>query len=228
MTRNYVWGFGFSFLLHLSVITVFFLLMRLMPYKSIETIIVDLSAVVVEKKVIIEEPPVTEELLPPPPVTVVQPKPVVKPAPQPVVVAETPAGAIDEGVTYTDATESSVAVPESGTGGISDTVGIPTWQPEIDRDLRTGYVKENFAYIQRLIKKNLVYPAQAKRTGIKGKVLVKFTINSDGTASGISVESSSGYDILDQAGIQAVYVSSPFPKPPVPAQIVVPIDFKLM
>ena len=49
-----------------------------------------------------------------------------------------------------------------------------------------------------------VYPLEALKDRIEGKVVVKFFINKDGKVSEISVESTSGSKILDSAAINYV------------------------
>jgi protein TonB len=89
------------------------------------------------------------------------------------------------------------------------------------------YVKENYNYVLRRIVQELVYPSQARRTGIQGVVEVIFTINANGTASDIGVRRSSGKDILDEEARRAVQSASPFRRPPEPVRIVIPVSFKL-
>jgi len=48
------------------------------------------------------------------------------------------------------------------------------------------------------------YPAQAVRHGWEGEVLLRIAVASDGRVSQVSVEKSSGYEILDQAAVRAV------------------------
>ncbi len=58
--------------------------------------------------------------------------------------------------------------------------------------------------------------------------MIVFTVNSDGTVCDVGVHQSSGYTLLDKAGMDAVYAAAPFPPPPISAKLVVPIDFVLM
>ncbi len=90
-----------------------------------------------------------------------------------------------------------------------------------------GYLKGNYGYIQKRIRKYLVYSPQAKRMGIEGTVTLSFVIDKKGQARGISVRTSSGYDFLDESAVAAVMEASPFPPPPEPARIVIPIIFGL-
>jgi protein TonB len=93
--------------------------------------------------------------------------------------------------------------------------------------LTKAYVQRNFNYIQRRIRDRLVYPPQARRAGIQGVAEVNFTIHMDGTVSGVPIRVTSGQEILDQAAIAAVHAAAPFPTPPVPARIAIPIAFRL-
>ena len=89
------------------------------------------------------------------------------------------------------------------------------------------YLNYNFSAIQQSIAKSLVYPARARRAGMYGIVEIIFAINTDGTVSDAAVQTSSGYEILDNAAIRAVQTASPFPKPPERMKIAVPINFEL-
>jgi protein TonB len=102
------------------------------------------------------------------------------------------------------------------------TGGTPGGVPET-----AGYVRQNFNYIQRLIRAKITYPPQARRAGIQGVAEVGFTVHEDGTISDVIVRSSSGHAILDNAALTAVSAAAPFPKPPAPARIAIPISFNL-
>lgn len=91
----------------------------------------------------------------------------------------------------------------------------------------SGYVKAHFAYIKDLIHKHLIYPTLAKRMGWQGKVIVSFVISSGGNAKDIILAKSSGHEILDDNVLKAVRIASPYPKPPVEAQIIVPVLYRL-
>lgn len=89
------------------------------------------------------------------------------------------------------------------------------------------YVKRNYRYIQRRIRDRLVYPAPARKAGIQGVAEVSFTIHEDGRVSAVTVLKSSGHGILDEAAVETIHAASPFPKPPAPARIAIPIAFRL-
>ena len=89
------------------------------------------------------------------------------------------------------------------------------------------YVRNNFNYILVRVRRNLDYPAQARRMGFSGVCKYSFAINMDGQISELQVVESSGHQVLDEAGKKAILRSSPFPVPPTPARIIIPIKFSL-
>jgi protein TonB len=90
------------------------------------------------------------------------------------------------------------------------------------------YLKEHFAYIRDLIAHRLSYPPMARKMRWSGKVLVAFIIAEDGTVHNIRVLETSGFPILDKGATETVRNVAPFPKPPVRAELVVPITFRMM
>lgn len=89
------------------------------------------------------------------------------------------------------------------------------------------YVRNNFNYILVRVRRNLDYPAQARRMGFFGVCKYSFAINMDGQISELEVVESSGHHVLDEAGKKAILRSLPFPVPPIPARIIMPIKFSL-
>jgi protein TonB len=93
--------------------------------------------------------------------------------------------------------------------------------------LTAEYITRNYQYLQRRIRDKLVYPAPARKAGIQGVAEVVFTIHGDGRAGAVTVRTSSGHAILDEAAVAAVLAAAPFPRPPAPARIAIPISFRL-
>jgi protein TonB len=93
--------------------------------------------------------------------------------------------------------------------------------------MKTRYLREHFAYIRDIIQKNLSYPPLARKLGWKGKVMVCFVVTEDGKAEGIKIVASSGYELLDRNVIETIREVQPFPKPPVKAELTVPIAYAL-
>jgi len=89
------------------------------------------------------------------------------------------------------------------------------------------YLKKNFFYIRDLIQKNITYPRVARQMGWQGKVTVSFLILNDGRISNIKIKQSSGKDVLDNNAVETVKRASPFPPPPVKAEITVPVVYAL-
>jgi protein TonB len=92
---------------------------------------------------------------------------------------------------------------------------------------KAAYLKEHFAFIRELILKNLTYPAIARRMGWKGHLTVSFVICEGGSVENIRIVKSSGHRILDENALSTVKRIQPFPKPPVRAEIVIPIEYRL-
>lgn len=93
--------------------------------------------------------------------------------------------------------------------------------------LAREYVKQNFDYISRRVRSKLIYPAQARRTGLDGIVEILFTLNTDGSVSGISVKKSAGAEMLDAAAIAAIKSAAPFRAPPTSTKLLIPVVFNL-
>jgi TonB family protein len=92
---------------------------------------------------------------------------------------------------------------------------------------KSRYFRAHFSYIKDLIYKQLVYPATAKKRGWEGKVVLSFIVSSGGDVRNIMVSKSSGHEVLDENAMRAVKRASPFPKPPVEAQIIIPVLYQL-
>jgi len=93
--------------------------------------------------------------------------------------------------------------------------------------MTSRYLKQNFEYIKILIQKNIVYPAMARRIGLTGKVVVSFMITENGRTENEKILISSGHNILDNNVIETIRMVEPFPKPPVRAELRIPILYSL-
>ncbi|GFO61907.1 hypothetical protein GMST_42320 [Geomonas silvestris] len=107
-------------------------------------------------------------------------------------------------------------------------VATPPPAPAAHRETaQQHYVKEHFAYIRDLVTRRLAYPPLARRMNWSGKTVVSFVIQEDGSISTLKVVESSRHAILDQSALDTVRAVAPFPKPPVRAEIVLPVHFAL-
>ncbi|OPY66524.1 MAG: Gram-negative bacterial tonB protein [Syntrophorhabdus sp. PtaU1.Bin050] len=93
--------------------------------------------------------------------------------------------------------------------------------------LRMQYLREHFSYIRDLIQKHIKYPQIAKKMGWKGKVVVSFVIRENGGVEKSKILASSGYEVLDRQVLTVIREVQPFPKPPVKAELIIPIMYKL-
>jgi protein TonB len=60
-----------------------------------------------------------------------------------------------------------------------------------------------------------------------GEGYTEFVVAEDGTVRSIQVRESSGYSALDNSAMETVKRVAPFPRPPVAAEIVMPVQFQL-
>jgi protein TonB len=58
------------------------------------------------------------------------------------------------------------------------------------------------------------YPESARANHIEGRVKVQFVLSADGTLTDIKILKSSRHKRLDEAAIDAIQRSAPFPRPP--------------
>lgn len=76
------------------------------------------------------------------------------------------------------------------------------------------------------------YPSAAKKRGVQGKVLLSVVVKADGTPLSVDVSRSSGSSTLDVAALEAVkqwrFVPAKKSGQPVQAEVVVPVEFKII
>ncbi len=89
------------------------------------------------------------------------------------------------------------------------------------------YLREHFSYIRDLIQKNLGYPLIAKKMRWVGEVVVSFVIYENGTAGNLRIIKTSGHELLDRNVLDTITAIQPFPRPPVTAELVLPVVYKL-
>ena len=92
---------------------------------------------------------------------------------------------------------------------------------------RRGYIKRHFAYIRDMIMQHLSYPMLARKMGWSGRVVVSFTVLDDGQVEDIKVVKSSGFNVLDANAIKTIEKTAPFPRPPVKAELIIPVVYRL-
>ena len=97
-----------------------------------------------------------------------------------------------------------------------------------ERGLIKGlYVKVNFNHIKDNIQNRISYPRLARKMGWEGKVIVSFVVDKDGKIQEVHIVESSGFAALDKNAIATIKKAAPFPCPPVSAELVVPVIYRL-
>ncbi|TWA69983.1 TonB family protein [Azospirillum brasilense] len=81
--------------------------------------------------------------------------------------------------------------------------------------------------VRRRLQARLVVPAEARRLRLGGTVLVRFTVQRDGSVPGqsMAVLSGPGVAVLERAALETIARTAPFPPPPKPATVEVPVLF---
>ncbi|TVQ35301.1 MAG: energy transducer TonB [Wenzhouxiangella sp.] len=74
--------------------------------------------------------------------------------------------------------------------------------------LYASYMRAWVAKVERV--GNLNYPEQARRMNLEGSLVLSVDVLADGSVDQIRVLRSSGYDVLDEAAVRIVRLSSPF------------------
>ena len=101
--------------------------------------------------------------------------------------------------------------------GLMDGAGLDLagWDPGAMAGMKEILTrKDYFDLIQLRIESNKEYPKMAKLKRIEGRTTVEFTISLNGRVSNVKVVNTSRNRSLDDAALDAVQKSSPFPKPP--------------
>ena len=97
----------------------------------------------------------------------------------------------------------------------------------LDSRGRTRYLAEHYSYIRDRILRNISYPETARRMSWEGKVIVSFIVTDEGNVEAIKILQSTGFKVLDNDAIEAIISAAPYPKPPVAAQVIIPIVYHL-
>lgn len=77
-----------------------------------------------------------------------------------------------------------------------------------------GTARDYFDMVRLRIESKKNYPSSARMRQVEGRVRVRFTIREDGSVEAVAVAESSRSRALDDAALDAVKASAPFPRPP--------------
>ncbi len=142
-----------------------------------------------------EDPPPPEPLKPPPPkkVTLVKEKPILRPEPVPVLVAETPVTQGTDYVVPAPPPAPEVEAPPAPEP-VAEAPAKPTGPITLSSEL-------SLACPQRTLPN---YPAASRRAGEHGRVVLRVELDETGRITTVKIKESSGHKRLDEAGLAAV------------------------
>ncbi len=129
----------------------------------------------------------------------------------------------DEGHGTSGATGSAGSI-DGVVGGSPGGVDGPTSGPAFPRPVAAR--PKDLAAVRAGIARTLVYPPNARRNGLQGKVLLEFVLLADGRIRDLLLRSGSGHALLDAAALDAVQAAAPFPAPGVDVLVTVPVVFR--
>ena len=239
-------GFGISIFMHLAIIT---LIINLAPHlgSAPKILVIDfdilasdsgpgnedgpltskVSTAIPREPPIPVEPPkpakaVKQEVKPPKPVK--RPPPAPSPLPAPPAIAHKPAAEPPKqpAIFQEQLPVTAAGIPSTGSG--QENIFMPAKKAE---QLISQYTKEHFLYVKHNIQQNINYPRLARTMGWQGKVVVEFTVSADGEITDLQIIKSSGFSALDQNALKTIKKAAPFPNPPAPARLVVPVVYRL-
>ena len=95
------------------------------------------------------------------------------------------------------------------------------------RDADADGTRQYLSRLSKQLQANLVYPEEARKSGIEGISTIAFTIDESGMikASSLRVRKSSGYADLDSNAMKSAQSSAPFEKPPKELNVSIAVAF---
>jgi periplasmic protein TonB len=140
----------------------------------------------------------------------------------PVAATQGPLPALSTATGATQNRRSAGTTSGLGTGG-----GTVDYAQGVAEIAKKEYLKEHFAAIRDSIMKRISYPMLARKKGWAGTVKVSFIVCEDGRVRDVRIVAGSGFEILDRKAVETVLECSPYPKPPVMAEVIMPITYRL-
>ncbi|MFA5355100.1 MAG: energy transducer TonB [Thermodesulfovibrionales bacterium] len=163
----------------------------------------------------------TERVLPDTPASPVSSQPALSPVAH---TAATPARA--EGIAGASSAHETARIsgPAKGVSSGETTIAV---REDTEESAKNRYTKEHFAYIADLIMKNRSYPVMARKMGWEGRAVVSFVVCENGSVEDVRIAKTTGFPILDKNAVETVKKACPFPKPPVRAELSIPVVYRL-
>ncbi|WP_127556540.1 energy transducer TonB [Saccharospirillum alexandrii] len=120
----------------------------------------------------------------------------------------------------------------ANTAGLATAPGDASAASQQQAELREQLYDTYLAALMQELRRSFDYPRSALRRRQEGRVQVALRIETDGSIAGITLDSSSGYNLLDESAIAMIERISGLPALPEEAgnrglAVSVPIDFKL-
>lgn len=227
-------------LMFLVILLHVWLLTRLMaPEEKItqaEPLVMEVSMIAIPapQKAVVEPPkpapapppPPPPKKTPPPPKKVSQPRPVVK-KPPPVVQKAPEFAPFEPFEPFKPVTSAKQSAASTSTSNTSTSSNASTTTSTSNASTFTeANFRANYAHNPKPD-----YPPIARSRSWQGKVLLRVKVSAQGTSDAVTVEQSSGHEILDESAIEAVkkwrFIPAKRGETPVASSVIVPIDFKL-
>ena len=144
------------------------------------------------------------------------------------VVAQAPETARDESVVSDQKTETASLAREGGTQSSVSGTG----QYGVENGREAGVEERYSLELRQLMDKYKVYPVMARKMGIQGRVMVRFTLDRSGAVQSFEVIQPAGAEILNSAAKELVKKISglkPFPQELSRAawQFEIPVEYRL-
>lgn len=185
-----------------------------------KTAMVDLSAPTIQFEEIMDIPPTEQP--PTPPQNIIQ-QPTIVEVPDEEIITEEIIFDLDVEATEQTVIEEIVYTPQAPIEEVAEEIfTIVEEQPQPQGGINAFY---------EYVKKNLNYPAQARRMGIEGKVYVQFVVDKDGKITDVTAVKGIGAG-CDEEAVQVVQNAPPWNPGkqrgrPVKVRMILPITFKL-
>lgn len=230
-----IWALICSVLLHVLMVVVIPNI-KFDPIKKPAVLQIELTKPAPPAPVVIPEPPKVEPPKPEPPKPEpVKPKTLPKPVakPEPVVVHKEPTAPPPSTPPAPSTPEVIAAAPKADASPPAVVAPPPPPPKPTVSTAEINQAHENYGNtLWSAISKFKKYPRIAQTRGWQGETVIELSLDADGKLKSKKVVKSSGYDILDQQGLEMVEKALPFPEPPEALRngsftIRVPIPFKL-
>lgn len=220
-------SFALSIAAHLVVIGAVVAVLSMSTREVEEEIVLELSMSALEVK---NQPSPTKQISS----TVMQPTapthvtPKASPIVQPMADVIQPSQTLKNEVVARAQTAPAVQKSEPIADKIQEPIVVPSPPSPPKQSAEEEYLDNHLSAIRDVLIKYRKYPNQALRLKQEGSASISFRLKSNGEVEDITVQSSSGYDILDSDALNLIAKTAHnFPRPPKSIRITVPLRYSL-